>query len=307
MATTINVLPVETLKAMSEDEIAKLAKGASTIEKDAKDGACAQRNAFVAIGKIVHAIALRLQALQAEKRIARTVTVQKYWETVTGNELSKIAIKCCDAVGLYMETGLVPEKSFDANPYQNLTLAVEIADAVGGDLTKPAMLSAATELSSPGKETTKKLKAILDTVKTRKPITAEKAQERIVEIIGDGHLDIVTACAGAAYAYLPSDETGQKSFEAARTAIGMFEKNSNITPETLASWRGTPAPAAPAPKGPETAEEIDEAISRLFDKLVALDPKVAALCAAGNMDSIAAEHPDAVEAAMAPAAEAAAK
>jgi hypothetical protein len=81
-------------------------------------------------------------------------------------------------------------------------------------------------------------------------------------------------------------------------ALGMFEKNSNITPETLATWRGTPAPAAPVTKAPETVEEIDALICALFEKLTALDAKSAALCAAGNMDAISAQHPDAVEAAM---------
>ncbi|MCI0748845.1 MAG: hypothetical protein L0Y58_25850 [Verrucomicrobia subdivision 3 bacterium] len=71
----MQILPIDTLRGMTADELDALARQAVKLEKTAKDATGAHKSSFPAVGKVVCAIEERLNALKAQRQIASNTSL----------------------------------------------------------------------------------------------------------------------------------------------------------------------------------------------------------------------------------------
>ena len=206
----IQLLPIETLRAMKPEDIDALARASVDVQKKAKDATDAHKSSFPATGKVVCVLEERLNELKSRKLIASNTSLATYFESITKNKINPHASSCANAFGTYVRTGLISEKDYDLNSENALSLGSSISTAVGGDILNAAVFKAAEELKERGKNQIKNLRAILETVKEPKELDAQKASEMVATVIKHGHLEIVLAIATAALAY-EKDEKRLKS------------------------------------------------------------------------------------------------
>jgi len=215
----IQLLPIDTLRKMSADELDALARQAVKLEKEAKDATTAHKSSFPAAGKVVCAIEERLNALKAQRLIASNTSLAAYWESITKTRVNNHALSCAVTFGTFVRTELIAERDYDLNTAQCLELAAAISTAVGGDVTHVAVVQTSEQLRERGKDAAKTLRVILDKVKERKTITAEKAAEMLKAIFQDGHLELALHAAGAEVAYVNDAETLERIFGALNLAL----------------------------------------------------------------------------------------
>ena len=277
----VKLLPMASILALSVDEQDKLAMDVCQVARTSNSATEAHKTSFPAAGKIVYAVQKRLEELKSttgpdgkpkKSQINLATTLAGYWESITKVSGQKSAIKlnnhwlsCAVAFGTYVDSELVSEKDYDNNPGANLELAASISTAVGHDLTDGAVTAAAEELRDRTKNSAKRLREILDSVKEPKAMTAEKAQELIAKIIASGFLTSMIAAAGAEIAHMEDTEAARNAFFGMSTATEMFAANMmtkevgadgkpvmarRFPDETLQAWSATYAKAN-APKAPE--------------------------------------------------------
>jgi len=204
---------------MTADELDALARQVVKLEKTAKDATSAHKSSFPAVGKVVCAIEERLNALKSQRQIASNTSLAAYWESITKSRLNNHGLSCAVAFGTFVRTELVSEKDYDLNTAQCLELAAAISTAVGGEITHESVLETADQLKERGKDAAKNLRAILDKVKERKAITAEKAAEMLKAIFRDSHLELVVHAAGAEIAYVKDGQVLERVFGALNLAL----------------------------------------------------------------------------------------
>ncbi len=254
---------------MSVDEQDKLARECGKVEKKASDAVEAHKQSFPMAGKVVYAVQKRLEYLKAsvdesgkpkKPAIALNMSLAQYWETITrvngkpGIKLNNHWLSCAVTFGTYVGSELITEADYDKNTAQCLELAASISTAVGGDTTHDAVNQTAEELRDRSKDSAKKLREILASVKEVKEMTAEKAAQLLKSIISAGHLVTVISEAGAEIAHLEDKEMARNAFFAMITASDMFhanvdkEGNRRFDDEILNAWSNAFAKSS-APAG----------------------------------------------------------
>lgn len=218
---TLQLLPIAMLVAMNADELDALAKDATKVEKDAKSATDNHKSSFPAAGKIVCALEERLNNLISDKKIASNTSLATYWKSITDQKLNNHALSCANAFGTYVRTGLIDEKDYDLNSANCLELASSISSNVGGMIEHEAITAAAAELKERGKDEAKNLRAILDSVKERKVMDAERAKELLAQIFADGHLELAIHTVGAQLAYETDADQMGRQFDALKIAVDM--------------------------------------------------------------------------------------
>jgi hypothetical protein len=241
----IKILPIASLRSMSVDEQDKLVRQVANVEVKAKNAVEAHKLSFPAGGKVAAALQERLTALLADGKIASTMTLAGYWESITrvnggkGQKLNNHVYSCAVAFGTYVRSELIEESDYDKNTAQCLELAASISTAVGGEVSHAAVMAAAEELRDRSKNSAKNLQDLLDSVKEPKAMTAEQAQKALNKILGGGHLNLVIAGVGAEIAHLEDSETARSAFFGMITANDMFA--ANMKEENTLGADGKPA------------------------------------------------------------------
>lgn len=238
----MQTLPMEVLRTMSADELNRLAIDSVKLEKRAKDANTAHKSSFPAVGKLVCVFEERLNTLKSQRMIASNTSLATYWESITKTRINNHGLSCAVAFGTYVRTELITERDYDLNSAQCLELAASISTAVGGDITAQAVHDAAEQLKERGKDAAKNLRTILDKVKERKTLSADKAAEMLKTIFAEGHLLTVISLLGAEIAYLTDEKVAQQAFYGIIAAHDMFGRNMTesgerrFSDDTLNAW-----------------------------------------------------------------------
>jgi hypothetical protein len=238
----MQTLPMEVLRTLSADELNKLAIDSVKLEKRAKDANSAHKSSFPAVGKLVCVFEERLNTLKAQRMIASNTSLATYWESITKTRMNNHSLSCAVAFGTYVRTELITERDYDLNSAQCLELAASVSTAVGGDITAQAVHDAADQLKERGKDAAKNLRTILDTVKNRKTLSADKAAEMLKTIFAEGHLLTVISLLGAEVAYLADEKVARQAYYGIIAAHDMFGRNvtesgeRRFSDETLNAW-----------------------------------------------------------------------
>ena len=224
---------------MSVEEQDKLARQVGQMETTAKCATEAHKLSFPMAGKVVCVVEERLNELKSDRnpdgtikkrQIASNTSLAAYWETVTrangkSVKLNPHWLSCAVAFGTYVRSELVSEPDYDKCKADWLETAASISTAVGGDITHAAVAAAAEELRDRNKDCAKTLRAILESVKEPKALTAEKAQAMLDKVFASGHLNLVIAGVGAEIAHLENSEEARSAYFGMITANAMFAAN----------------------------------------------------------------------------------
>lgn len=270
------------LRAMSVEEVDKLARQVVGIERSMYSAVDTHKSSFPAAGKVVCVVEERLNDLKSDRNpdgtpkkrmIASNTSLASYWESITrvngkdGQKLNNHVLSCAVAFGTFVRSELIQESDYDKCKADWLERAASISTQVGGDINHAAVNEAAAELRDRSKDCAKNLQAILDSVKEPKAMNAEQAQKSLDKIIAGGHLGLVIAGIGGEIAHVEDPEVARNAFFGVNTAMCMFEANTvkqggkdvrRFSDETLNAWsRAFDAANAPAPETKE-AEATEE-------------------------------------------------
>jgi len=250
------------LLSLTVDEQDKLVRQVASLETAAKSATDAHRQGFGPAGKVVCMVEERLNALKTERKIASNTSLASFWENITRSKgasvkLNSHAMSCAVAFGTYVRSELITEPDYDKNTAQCLELAASISTAVGGEIAHDAVVNAAAELRDRDKDSARKLREILETVKDAKPMTVEQANKALARIFGDGHLNLVIAGVGAEIAHIEDTEIARSAYFGMITANDMFAANQDaggnrrFTDETINAWATAYADANPQTESAE--------------------------------------------------------
>ena len=261
---------ITVLRTLSALELDTLAIEASKTVKEGKDLVDFSRRSNPVTGKVICALEERMEKAKAENFLAKNMSLARYWEGITKTKMPGHAMSCGVAFGTLVRTEQIDEKTYDLCSANMLELAGAISNAVDCNVTHEAIAKTVEQLKERGKDAMKNLRAILLSVKPRKPMDAEDAAERLKQIFADGHLNLTFAVAAAEMCYLePQSDEAKDSYFALSAAGITVDKH--FGDEQIDKWinlfqkpnapANTPAPnpnaiqlPAPAPQAPvETA------------------------------------------------------
>lgn len=179
--------PIDELRKLDVDEIDAMVRETAAIAKRAKDATDVHKSSFPAAGKVICVVRERFIDMREKRMLASTLDFPEFWKNLGGGKLNNHAQSCSVAFSTYVQTGLITEKDYDVCPSTLLETAASISTTVGCDPEHSAVKDAAQQLIERGKDAGQNLKIILATVKPRKPISPEKAQEYIQTLLADGY------------------------------------------------------------------------------------------------------------------------
>jgi hypothetical protein len=259
----MQLLPIDTLRAMSADEKAKLGCAAVKADRKADELKSSVRNDCPAVGKLVCVFEEDLNELKQAKKIASNTSLGTYWESITKAKLKSHWYSCAVTFGTFVRTDLITEADYDKNTSQCLETAASIATKCGGDVSHSAVIEAADELKDRSKDTLKNLKAILATVSEPEALSADKAKTllaRILAVPGFVH-QIVVPAVGAEIAHMKDPSDAKATFLAINSAVNMFDVNVDATgtrrfpTEVIDTWLApTPEHNVQVTRGGQPAE-----------------------------------------------------
>lgn len=191
---TLKSAPIEVVDGLAK-EFVKKGQKLGEIRDDVKD--CTKRFALV-----LCVLGIRLELAQAGNTESRSTTLAEFAKRIAGRAPSNHELTLKNSVGTFVishnpgtDAPFVTEKDWLGNGNNALELAQKITVAVKGDLSHPAVAQAAAILSE-NLETKKKgkaLKALLDSLVPKEPMTAEKALEVIEAVFNAGHAGMCIA------------------------------------------------------------------------------------------------------------------
>jgi hypothetical protein len=203
---------LNTLRALTPDELDTLCREAAKTVKEAKDSAEFSRASNPMTGKVICVLEERLNKAKSEKTIASNTSLAKYWEGITKSKMPNHAMTCAVAFGTFVRCELISEKDYDLCSANVLELAGAISNAVNGEVTHAAVARAATQMKERGKDAPKTLRAILKEVKPPKAMDAADAQELLAKIFADGHLNLAIAECAAEMCYQDGQDAKDSYF-----------------------------------------------------------------------------------------------
>ena len=176
-----------------QDAIAKLfTKAKANIAKDQD----AYSESGLSVGKLLCVLEVRMHIAQEANLIGKNVSLKEYFKAITGDVPTGHVMTLKNSFGSFVLTGLITESDYDFNSANCLELAGKIVVAVKGDLTNPAVVSAAKHLKERSKKERSLLQDILDGLIEEKPMTDERALEIFGKIVRDGKLNLVLSILG---------------------------------------------------------------------------------------------------------------
>ena len=199
--TVIPMLSSETLLAMKPEELDALLITSAKAGEKLKEDDTAHKSSFPAVGKVYCALEVRLIAMKAANMTGPNTSLSTFYQGlmaaagIRNAKLNGPAMACAVTFGSLVRTGKLPEKDYDDNNAAPLIKTSAIINAVGGVLEHDVIALAVQQLKARTKDMVRNLQALLDSVKDRKPIDSEKAQELVTKCIEDGHIETVLAVA----------------------------------------------------------------------------------------------------------------
>jgi hypothetical protein len=255
---TMKMLPMEQIRILTPEEFRTMVKEGVAIERKALKATETHKLSFPAMGKLVCRAEEDMNLLKSDRdennqpkkrQLPVNTTLAEYWRMyVVQDKDAKVNphwLSCAVTFGTYVRMELISEADYDKNTAECLELAASISTAAGHDVSHDAIVKAAAELKDRSKDSRKKLQAILEDVRGKKALTAEKAKEHLIAILAANPtflVDIVIPTIGAEIAHVENPEIAKSAFFGLETALSMFASNVNETgqrrfpDELMDSW-----------------------------------------------------------------------
>lgn len=249
IASDLSLKMLVDLDAGTLDELARTYQKKGQAVKDGRDDL---KDASKAVAKVYCALEIRLERGKKQNLFPANTSLAEFIKSITGEKPPTHALTLKNAVGAYVETGLIAESDYDSNSNNCLELAARIVDAVKGNLGNEAVLNAAKELKQRCSKEAKNLRAILDSVKPSPKMDAKEALERFEEICADGHLVAVLAHLPDVFETLSPDTEKRDVYVAFALALQRIDAANGETADQWAAETEKLAAAKAAANAPIT-------------------------------------------------------